>query len=340
LKQLAKRRPHPFELLGRPIAEHSARMLGQMLDGVAIDTENIMVEHHSPHRALFGGQGLYRVDRVQQRIVRIADPWLRVVPPIVDEQVYRLERIDRVPPVKRNVDRVARLELRDLRLFLRFLEAGKPLQVRVIRIHQADRSPGRRQLERTDVEVLELFGWKQGKTAPPGNDDPDILHQVVMGCDPNSVAEPCSGHDVRFNQIGAVRSLETGEKLRHLFGLDRDCVRPPVLAVPHQPIEERLERRRSSCEIEPPKIVRVQEPPFNLGRADEHADRAIGSEAFQIRDEVFGRSPRGRDRGPIVGKAAQHRRLPCRPYFVPKLIAVDAAIFGDRPGTRRFRHGA
>ena len=57
-----------------------------------------------PHLALILGQVAQREQREQQRVIGIAQPGRRRVPPVIDEGVDRIERVDRMPPVERNVD--------------------------------------------------------------------------------------------------------------------------------------------------------------------------------------------------------------------------------------------
>ena len=95
-----------------------------------------------------------------------------------------------------------------------------------------------------------MVGREQGEATAPRHDNPDILHQVVMGCDANAVAEPRELYHVRFNKIGPVVSLEAGEEARNLFGLNCDRERPRIIPVAEQPIKKRDERRHCPREIE------------------------------------------------------------------------------------------
>src|SRR4051794_39633987 len=71
LRNLLQGRPHPREQLGRGLAQHPARVRGQMLGRIAAAAEDVMVEHRPPRRALLRRQMLQRIQRVDQRIVRL-----------------------------------------------------------------------------------------------------------------------------------------------------------------------------------------------------------------------------------------------------------------------------
>src|SRR4051812_41105894 len=97
---------------------------------------------------------------MDQSVVRTSEARLRLVPPIIDEEVERLERIDPVPPVERDVDAVAGLEQRGLRRRCRLPVSRESVEIWPLDIDQADRSAGRGELERARIEIGQLLGRK------------------------------------------------------------------------------------------------------------------------------------------------------------------------------------
>ena len=65
-----------------------------MLGGIAACAEDVIVEGHPPHLTLIGRKVLQREEPIHQGIIGPADRARDIVPPIVDEQVERLERFD------------------------------------------------------------------------------------------------------------------------------------------------------------------------------------------------------------------------------------------------------
>src|SRR3954469_8577529 len=122
-----------------------------MFDGIALQREDIVIENHAPDGPLLGWKRLDGIKSVKQRVIGIAGVGPRVVPPVIDEKVDRLERVHAVPPVERNVDRVTRREFGDLRVFEGLCVKWESLEIGVVRVDDADGRPGWRQLERAEV---------------------------------------------------------------------------------------------------------------------------------------------------------------------------------------------
>src|SRR3712207_5440381 len=99
--------------------------------------------------------------------------------PIVYEPIQRVERVDTVPSMVWDVDRVARLQCRRLRRLHGLREARVALEIRVRELDHAHRRAGRRELDGPRVEILDLL-WREQCEAPAARDDAaDILHQIV-----------------------------------------------------------------------------------------------------------------------------------------------------------------
>src|SRR3546814_1315211 len=86
----------------------------------------------------------------------------------------RFERFDAVPPHIWQIKRIAGFERRFARVAPRLGEARVAVEVGRERVDHADRSAGRRQLERAGIEVGELIGREQGEAAAAGDATGDI----------------------------------------------------------------------------------------------------------------------------------------------------------------------
>src|SRR5438445_8322048 len=129
---------------GRAPAEDAAGLFRQVRDRLAVRGEDVVVEHHAPPGELVGWQVLHRDRRVIQRVERCQQRRFSVAPPEVDHRPDLVERRDRVPPQARNVDRISRTELGLLRSLERLSETWMLLQIRRLKVDQADRLAGER----------------------------------------------------------------------------------------------------------------------------------------------------------------------------------------------------
>src|SRR5438093_4909445 len=102
-----------------------------MLDALRVRAENVVVKDRFPHLPMLGRQMFERQQTMQQAVERrISRSGSDLsFPPIVDQHVVLAERLDVMPPQRRNIDGVARSELRDQRRGERFAETRKALDV-------------------------------------------------------------------------------------------------------------------------------------------------------------------------------------------------------------------
>ena len=126
------------------------------------------------------------VERVERRQVRR----IAVAPPEIHHRPDLVERGHAVPPQARHVERVARPKLGGFRGLQRLAETRVPLEVRIFQVDQAGRLPREREVQRTDVEVLELIGREERELASPGDDTGEVLRQVPVRRRPRAIAEP------------------------------------------------------------------------------------------------------------------------------------------------------
>ena len=234
-----------------------------------------------------------------------------------------------MPPHAGNEDRIARAELGDLRVLQRFGELRESREIRLREIDQADRLAGRREVEWTDVEVLQLFGREQREAATPRDDAGDVVRQIVMGGDARAIAEP----DAHERLAIAECEIVLGAKARQA-GVDRrradiDRRRNLRLALARDFVEHRVEPDAHRLEIEAAEVVAVEEPAADVGRAEHRVDGRVLVEASQIRIGRRGRfAARARD-GPARNQAAQDRRLRPRQQFVRQRLRIDSGDLLD-----------
>src|SRR5688572_6167356 len=111
-------------------------------------------EERVPRGALLRARVLEGLDRLVQGAERRRGGGGRVgrsLPPVVHQHVEALERLDVVPPQWRDVDRVARPQLGNLRCGKRLAEAREAFEVGLAERHQADGRAGRREVERSYI---------------------------------------------------------------------------------------------------------------------------------------------------------------------------------------------
>jgi len=148
-----------------------------------------------------------------------------------------------------NVDRVARREHGGLRDLHRIGEARVKVEVGIVGIDHAHRSSGGRQFEWSGIEVGQLIRREEGEAAPARDDDADILLQVVMRGDPDAIADPGPGGNMR-NEVDAVLRFEPGKELGDQLRLNSHGERPGFVTIAQQPVEEGSEIGDTALEIQ------------------------------------------------------------------------------------------
>ncbi len=127
-----------------------------------------------------------------------------------------------VPPHARDVDGVPGFEFAGARVFQRVRETRVGVEIGVVEIDEADRLPGRREIDRADVEVRELVGRKQREAAVAGADAGDVLGDVVVRGNARAVADPDSHgrlDAVQFQAVGRPDSRQAVSQ-RHRAHVD------------------------------------------------------------------------------------------------------------------------
>src|SRR5437764_2739897 len=128
--------------------------------------------------------------RAKQSAVRMRCGDLVSVPPEIHEHIEGFEGLHSVPPKVGDVDRIARTQFGPLRHGQSFTEARIALKVGLVVRDQADRKTGRRDVERTDVEIADLVRWERREAASAGNHKGEVVRGVKVRRDGRCVPYP------------------------------------------------------------------------------------------------------------------------------------------------------
>src|SRR5258706_16003811 len=112
------------------------------------------------------------------------------MPPVVDEDIDRFERLDVVPPQRGNEQGVSRPEFGALRCSQGGAEPGKALEVRGIEFNQAEGRACWRKIERPNIEIADLFRRKERKAASAADDAADIAPLIQVYPRNHRIAQP------------------------------------------------------------------------------------------------------------------------------------------------------
>src|ERR1700733_3568581 len=117
---------------------------------------------------------------MQQAVRRRLEIIRDVAPPIVDEHIEILERLDVVPPQGRDIDGIAGRKFCKFGGGGRLGEAWKAIEVRIANVDQADWLASRGLVQRTDVEILDLIGRKHRESTPSTDHAGQVFCVVEM----------------------------------------------------------------------------------------------------------------------------------------------------------------
>ena len=213
-----------------------------------------------------------------------------------------------VVPHRRYVERVAGLQLRDLRVLQRFLEARKFPEIRRVQIDHAHGAASRRIVDRAQVEIAELLRRKEGESATPDRDACEIVRKVVVGGDARPRSHPDAGEAGALAELDVVRFVQTVEEVVHVdrrqidwrrIGLVLDCVN----------LRENVrELRLGGAEVHPHRVV-IEQLSAGPTLADRNGELRIAALAQQIvASFAAGLSPRFHQR-PSGHESANDERL-------------------------------
>lgn len=238
-----------------------------------------------------------------------------------------------MPPHRRNVERVARTELHLARRLQRLGEPGISLEIGRIDVDETDRLAGEREIQRPDVEVLQLPGREQGPPPPARDDAGEILRLVPMRRRMRPIADPqrderIARHVEHFD--GNVRD-KPGQMLPDRDPARVDRIRLLLSALAQQQVEELIEARKLPLEVEAAEIRSVFEAAIDSGRREPCLERLVRRGEAQHRGERFGPVPGGAHDRPVGDQAAEHGGLAPGDDLALEARAIHRLIFGDRP---------
>src|SRR5687768_8950155 len=228
LQQSCSQLPRRFGIQ-RP--KDAARLPRNVSSCALLRLEDVVPEQVLPGLALLRRQVAHSQDREHERVHGRVHERRRLAPPVVHQHVQGLERLDVMPPHAGNEDRIARAELGDLRVRQRCRELREFCEIRLREIDQADRLACGREIEWTDVEVLQLFGREQREAAAPRNDACDVIRQIVMGGDARAIAQPDAYERLAIAESEIVLGAKTRQARVERRGPDIDCRRNLRLAL-------------------------------------------------------------------------------------------------------------
>lgn len=120
--------------LGCDLAQDAAPFRRYVIAEGSIGSENIVLECRSPastHLRRHSAQGEHAMQQAVEDRTRSDRLAGDRVPPVIDQHVATGERLDLVPPQRRDIERVAWLELGHLRMLQGFPQSRKMLEVRL-----------------------------------------------------------------------------------------------------------------------------------------------------------------------------------------------------------------
>ncbi len=217
-----------------------------------------------------------------------------------------------MPPKRRDVDRVSRLQHRRGRGVQRLPELRVRRQVGGVGRDHAHRLARDGELQGTDVEIGDLLGGKQREAAAAGHDAGDVVRLVEMRRDLHRVAEPDPGGAAVRLQPQAHLLGEAGQMTRDIERADVDRGRGLVAGMRQDQVQRLREGQRASLEVETGQGGVIEEPAGD--RRGSH-ERLHGAASI-MGDDVIGdrplRTQRLMHRRPVARRPPHHQRPVCR----------------------------
>jgi hypothetical protein len=150
-------------------------------------------------------------------------------------------------------------------------------------VDQADGLAGRREVDRADVQVLQLLRREQGEAAAAGRHHGDVVRHVVVRGDAGAVADPDAGQRVAAAKVEVVLLAKARQQLPR----PTSSRRRPWPACPGRrlasissstPVEPGVHR----LEVEAGQVVVVEEAPARVRRPQHRADGGVAVVGAQV----------------------------------------------------------
>ena len=174
-------------------------------------------------------------------------------------------------------------------------------------IDHADRAPGRRIVDRTEVKIGELIGREQREAPVPDRAASQVVGKVVVRGDVGGIADPDVGQRIAFAQghpIGRAQSIE------ELFDIDRAEVNRRRIIASFggiEPSKDLVERVLPGAEIDLHRRI-VKQPPGLSGFGDRYDELLAAGMCQQIAPCFSRRAQPSADQRPVRRQSAQHKR--------------------------------
>ena len=252
-----------------------------------------MVEQGPPGLLFRFGPVAQAQQRMHERDLRRVHVGRRRVPPIVDHDVERVERLDLVPPERGIEEQVARLEIGHQGGGERFPGARIGVQVGIAQVDHAHHLTAGSRRQRPRIEIAHLVGREEGEAATADHAAGDVVGHVVMGCGHGAVADPDSDQrrpafEPDMVEADPVLGAQAGKIVVDVGRADIEGrrVRPPLLG--QDRLQQLVERDPAGFEIEAGDRLVVEEPAADFRLALVGHDRLAAIES----KEIVGGGPR------------------------------------------------
>ena len=106
-----------------------------------------------------------------------------------------------MPPHTRDKDGIARGQFNGLSRLQGLTKFRIALIIGRIKVYQADGLPSRCNVQRSDIEIVELIWWEQDKPSAPGHRAGDIGRKVIVCGDAAAIAYPDADNWISLAEI-------------------------------------------------------------------------------------------------------------------------------------------
>ena len=234
-----------------------------------------------------------------------------------------------VPPERGIEERIAGLELCDLRRVQRLAEARIALEIGVLEIDHADNLPAWRWLERSGIEVCDLLGREEGEAPLPDKATGDIVRHVIMRCCRRAIADPdADDWWIALEHRVVQGEIVRGPKARKIeVSIGRTDIIGRGIRIAEMradTIQIVAELTPSALEIQAGHVLIVEIAPLDLGRAciaDDRAPLVVGQE---MRHRSLWRLAARARKRPVFCHALQDRRR-----LLPDQLFIGNRIRGE-----------
>ena len=106
-----------------------------------------------------------------------------------------------MPPHTGDQDGIARCQFNDLGRLKSLTKFWEALIVGRIKVDQANRLSGRRDVQGADIEIVELIRWEQNKASAPGDRTGNVSRKIIVCGDAALIADPDTDYRILLREI-------------------------------------------------------------------------------------------------------------------------------------------